>query len=54
MLGIPAWIYPYFQKIVLLRKKVNPIEAAWISKKVKLYLCLTKHYAMKAYWGVNV
>jgi hypothetical protein len=22
--------------------------------KVKLYLCLTKHHAMKAYWGVAV
>jgi hypothetical protein len=23
-------------------------------KKVKLSLCLTKHHAMKAYWGVDV
>jgi hypothetical protein len=23
-------------------------------KKVKLSLCVTKHHAMKAYWGVEV
>jgi hypothetical protein len=25
-----------------------------VNVKVKLSLCLTKHHAMKAYWGVEV
>jgi hypothetical protein len=25
-----------------------------VKVKVKLSLCLTKHHAMKAYWGVEV
>jgi hypothetical protein len=28
--------------------------ALWISKKVKLSLCLTKHHAMMAYWWVEL
>jgi hypothetical protein len=27
---------------------------AWLKGKVKLFLCLTKHYAMKAYGRVDV
>jgi hypothetical protein len=26
----------------------------WYEVKVKLSLCLTKHHAMKAYWGLEV
>jgi len=25
-----------------------------VPKKVKLFLCLTKHHAMRTYWGVEV
>jgi hypothetical protein len=29
-------------------------ETRKVKKKVKLSLCLTKHHAMKTYWGVEV
>jgi hypothetical protein len=34
----------YFEKVFVCGK----------GKKVKLSLCLTKHHAMKAYWGSGV
>jgi hypothetical protein len=35
-------------------QKTMYLEAIGIDEKVKLSLCLIKHYAMKAYGGVDV
>jgi hypothetical protein len=34
--------------------KEEPVGSTRSKKKVKLSLCLTKHYVMKAYGGVDV
>jgi hypothetical protein len=34
--------------------KLSGSVLSFIRYKVKLSLCLTKHHAMKAYWGVEV
>jgi hypothetical protein len=34
--------------------KNNTLARSGDIKKVKLSLCLTKHHAMKMYWGVEV
>jgi hypothetical protein len=36
------------------RKRPRVMEIKTVSGKVKLSLCLTKHHAMKTYWGVEV
>jgi hypothetical protein len=36
------------------QKIVTSHQSLYVKVKVKLSLCLTKHHAMKKYWGVEV
>jgi hypothetical protein len=53
-----SWLLSVLQQI--LRQSPNSTmhlrtyHAIWMQKTVKLSLCLTKHHAMKTYWGVEV
>jgi hypothetical protein len=42
-------LYDSTQHIFIRRYKT--VEVAEIKVKVELFLCLTKHHVMKAYWG---
>jgi hypothetical protein len=59
----PVWLGGYFTNILLVftngkiqvgGKNQCHVSCRHYKVKVKLSLCLTKHYAMKAYWGVEV
>jgi len=32
----------------------RPVDIVNVKVNVKLFLCLTKHHAMKTYWGVEM
>jgi hypothetical protein len=46
-----GWIGFYDYQRHIKRHVVIPVKKG---KKLKLSLCLTKHQAMKAYWGVEL
>jgi hypothetical protein len=53
-LWISSCLETYFPDHPLNIKKPMKNSGCCQYKKVKLSLCLTKHHAMKAYWGVEV
>jgi hypothetical protein len=57
--GINIYLYSAFTWQFWRHKDRNGVREQWQfclfrHKKVKFFLCLTKHHAMKTYWGVEV